>query len=272
MTTFLFWNLNRKPLHDLIANLAATYSVDVLMLAECAISPARVLSTLNSRERVEYDYAISPGCTKIRIFTRFSKRFIPAVQETDRLTIRHLRLPGLKDILLSVTHFPSQLHWKPSSQAAECSHVSDLIRQVEAEVGHRRTVLVGDLNMCPFEAGVVNANGLHGVMSRNIAEARARTVQGRQYPFFYNPMWGFLGDVSPDHPPGTYYRRSAEHTEYFWYMLDQILLRPDLLDCFRNDDLRILVSNGGVSFLTEQGLPNKSIASDHLPILFRLAL
>ena len=59
---------------------------------------------------------------------------------------------------------------------------------------------------------------------------------------------------------------------YFWNIFDQVLIRPDLLDLFRNEDLSILSNDGVESFLTERGLPDKTVASDHLPIIFKLDL
>jgi len=47
LTTFLFWNINRQPLQEQIANLVETHSVDVVMLAECAIETAPLLASLN---------------------------------------------------------------------------------------------------------------------------------------------------------------------------------------------------------------------------------
>jgi len=74
----------------------------------------------------------------------------------------------------------------------ECTNLSNAIVEEERKAGHSRTILVGDLNMNPFEKGVIAAAGLHAVASRRIAERIERTVQGRSYPFFYNPMWGLL--------------------------------------------------------------------------------
>lgn len=271
MTTFLFWNLKKKPLQGLVANLASRHNVDVIMLAECVIPPDVLLIALNHSSQVEFDYAPGYGCDKIRIFTRFPRQLIPPILEDSRLTIRHLKLPGMVDILLSVVHFPSKTHWSSSSQTAECVQLSQSIKLAEEQIGHSRTVLVGDLNMHPFEEGIVNANGLHSIMSRRIAQKKSRTVQGREYTFFYNPMWGLLGDAASD-TPGTYFQSRAEHTAYFWHMFDQVLLRPDLLQAFSNADLKILNSDGNASFLTTSGLPNEGVASDHLPILFKLRL
>ena len=44
MLTFLFWNLNGKPLQHTLAKLAARHQVDVLILAECVITPPVLLA------------------------------------------------------------------------------------------------------------------------------------------------------------------------------------------------------------------------------------
>ena len=205
------------------------------------------------------------------IYTRFSSEYLQKRFDDSRLTIRQLRLPGRDEILLAALHHPSKLHWSNASQSAECYRVSSTIRGVEEEVGHRRTVLVGDFNMNPFEDAMVAATGLNAVMARMIAARETRTVLAHEYPFFYNPMWGHFGDAM-EGPSGTFYDGRSEHVTYFWNMFDQVLIRPELLRMFRNEALRILSVSGERSLLTAKGLPDASAASDHLPLLFRLDL
>ena len=51
MPNFLFWNLNSKPLDQLVAAEAAKhFDVDVLVLAECSSDPAVTLMQLNSSQ------------------------------------------------------------------------------------------------------------------------------------------------------------------------------------------------------------------------------
>lgn len=144
----------------------------------------------------------------------------------------------------------------------------EYIKLYENELGHSRTILVGDLNMNPFEKGVVGAKGLHGVMARSIAKSGGRKILGRFYSYFYNPMWGFFGDGNRG-PPGTYYYRRSQHVVYFWNLFDQVLIRPELLDKFKNEDLCILDHYGDKSLLSKNGLP---LISDHLPIVFKIDL
>src|SRR3989304_5256163 len=174
MTPLLLWKINREELRYLVTELAWRHDVDVLMLAESGIEPGMLLDSLNRADGGGYQYFPGTDWEAIQVFGRFPGDFVSTVGQSDRLTIRHLKPPGLTDIILAVVHFPSKLHWDDASQAAECAALSGVLRGVEAQVSHSRTVLVGDLNMNPFETGVVNANGLHGVMTREIARRGTR--------------------------------------------------------------------------------------------------
>lgn len=272
MITFLFWNINSRPITHIVSDITLKNDIDVLMLVESNIPPENLLRNLN-KDTMQPQYRFPSGiiCESIHVYTRFSKRFTRVVVESNRLTIRSIDLPGLSPILLAVTHLPSKLHWKESSQTIESTLVAADINIAEDKEGHSRTILVGDLNMNPFEPGVVSAGALNSVITRDLAKRDSRTVQKRDYSFFYNPMWGLFGDSTPG-PPGTYYYPSSEHTAYFWNIFDQVLVRPALLDKFDTEELSILDRHGANSLLTDHGLPNKNYASDHLPIRFKLDL
>ncbi len=267
MISFLFWNVGGQSRRELIAKLAVYYDVDVLMLVEAMDEPGDLLRSLNL-ERVRYEFVPGLASERFSVFVTFPRENIVAVAESDRWTIWNLRPMGTEEILLCVVHFPSKYAWSDDSQADECQALSEAIRARESHAGHERTVLVGDLNMNPFERGMVSARGIHGVMDRRIAQLGKRTVLKRDYTFFYNPMWSLFGDGTLG-PPGTYYYRRAEHKVYFWNMFDQVLVRPALLNRFQMDDLAIIDHNG--LLLDNRGRPNRRVGSDHLPILFRLS-
>jgi hypothetical protein len=116
-TAFLCWNLNRRPLQQLVAELARSRNVDVLILLECAIGIADLLLTLNQDAQPIFHYAANPAGSsdEIKIFTRFSTEFLRPVQDARRLTIRHLVLPARTGVILAVVHFRSKLHWSDTS-------------------------------------------------------------------------------------------------------------------------------------------------------------
>jgi hypothetical protein len=253
-TKFLFWNINRKPVADVVAELAENYRIDVVMLAESVIAKRRLLATLNSA--AGNGFHLSTGVSKgITVLTRFSREFLRPVFESDHISISRVKLPARLELLLAAVHLPSKLHWSDESQSFECVELARRISEEEDRAKHQRTVLVGDMNMNPFEPGMVSSVGLNAVTSRRIAERVTRTVQGREYRLFYNPMWGHLGDVRSD-TAGSYFYDSAEHVNYFWNVYDQVLLRPELAKRFNSDQLSIVKSVGTRS-LVARGRPSR---------------
>lgn len=284
MLTCLFWNVCKKPLQAAISNLVVTHQVDLLFLAECVISENELLRELN-----QYDSRGGPAsfgrpdanslCDRIVVYHRNSAGSLKIEKEGHFYTGRVLRLAGREEILLFAVHLASKLYRSSESQSLGLPMLSQTIREVESRRGHRRTVLVGDFNVNPFEIGVVGAEGLNAVMTRAIARKKKRVIDRVEHPFFYNPMWGLFGDAgheehppeSPDHSPsGTCYYPPGESVWYYWNMFDQVLLRPDLVPFFRHRELKILVTDGVTSFLNRQGVPDRVRFSDHLPVLFRL--
>jgi endonuclease/exonuclease/phosphatase family metal-dependent hydrolase len=246
--------------------------VDVVVLLECTVPVAEVLKALNEATGKVFHYSDSPAQMKtIQVFTGFSHQFIRPVEESRRYSIRHLAVPAQTDLLLAVVHFPSKLRWTEDSQVQECSVLAKMIDSAEKRVGHFRTVLVGDLNMNPFEKGVVGTTGLNATMARSQALKELRTVQKQNYRFFYNPMWRHFGDRQ-DAPPGTYHYDNHQHVTYFWNMFDQVLVRPSLIGNLETDRIEIVNAVGALSLLTREGLPDVSVGSDHLPLLFSMRL
>ncbi|NQT15180.1 MAG: endonuclease/exonuclease/phosphatase family protein [Planctomycetes bacterium] len=271
IVSFLFWNINGKPLQDRLARLALAKDVDVLMLAECETEPDQVLDALNGSAEREYCLPPSEG-SRIRVFTRLPESSLIDVFNSplDRLTIRRLRVDGRPEVLLSVLHFQSRANWAQADQTLEATTIARDIARAEERVFHRRTILVGDMNMNPFDPGLVGAQALNAVMTGKLAEMVDRTVAGRSYRCFYNPMWGFFGDRTPG-PAGTFFHHSSAPATQYWHMFDQVLLRPELVD--RLQHVEILDTDGEHPLVMKHsGRPSRATSSDHLPIFFQLDL
>jgi endonuclease/exonuclease/phosphatase family metal-dependent hydrolase len=251
-----------------VADLVGEQKSDVVMLAECEIKPAALLRTLNRDARGRA--FTSRWARRSSSSRRFSRQFLLPTFDSDRVSIRRLALPGRSELILAAVHLPSKLHLSPESQNFECVKLAEKIIAVEDAAGHRRTVLVGDFNMNPFESGMVAAKGLHSVMSRRLMTTReGRTVQGDDYRFFYNPMWSHMGDARSD-TAGTYFRNDADHVNYLWNMFDQVLLRPQLARRFDPGQVQIVKTVGSRSLVREDGRPDSASSSDHLPLVFEL--
>lgn len=255
-TRFLFWNINRKPLAGTVSQLAGEHRADVVVLAE-------------SNVELPEQFRVVPGQRPaVSIYAVGGVRMEPCF-DSEHVSMCRLKVPGAAEALLGAVHLPSKLYRSAESQAMACAALQRNITDQEKHVGHQRTILLGDFNMNPFEAGMVGAGGLHGVKSRAVAARGSRKVDGLEYPFFYNPMWNHLGDGHQD-AAGTYYYDRAEHVNHFWHTFDQVLIRPELIAGFNPKNLRILTEAGGLPLVRAGGRPNGTKFSDHLPILFAL--
>lgn len=272
MATFLFWNTARHDLTIEIARLVQVHDVDVVILAEAdGIPVVRFLETANASPGVNLRFHNLVGQEKIRLYTRFPSEAVQPLFDSGGISIRRVRVPGCDEVLLVAAHLPSKLRWQPGEQQDFCCRIREFIDDAETYCGHQRTVVVGDLNMNPFEHGVVSSEGLHAVMTRRDAARGKRVVAGVERHLFYNPMWAHLGE-RPNGPPGTFYMPRSTPLSYFWNAFDQVLIRPALLKAFSDESLRILTKAGDTPLVTPTGRPDKVGASDHLPILFEIRL
>ncbi len=276
MTRFFFWNFNTRAriAHpaSVVARTALAHDADLIVLAENKVHPSLVLEELN-RQEAAYHYPEFQH-ERFAIFTRFPGAFLEPFQDGRRMSVRRLRLPGRIEILIAVVHFPDRRNHSPTEQRSLCFEMARFLSDAEARAGHRRTILVGDFNMNPFDEGMVDANGFGAMMTKDLVQKCADRGPDEP-PRFYNPMWGRMGDMS-EGPPGTYYHRQRNRTNIYWHLLDQVLIRPDLLDAFIGRSLKILdkglSESGEVDFLREQRTHWNLTVSDHLPILFTMDL
>jgi hypothetical protein len=271
--TVVFWNVNEKAaaLRHLPC-LAASEGVDAFLLAECGEFKGQALLAAAGLAASGYREAEN-GVSKVRALTRlapvdFIHRFSTI---SGDLAVWTFRAPGLLppgEILLAGVHLLSKAGG--ASEVDQAMAATEVIRElngVEDGRGHRYTALVGDFNMHPYDQGMTSVAGFHALMTRKLTEADDRRYRRQDRRRFYNPMWGLFGDRSPG-PAGTYHWVSSVAHNPHWAMLDQILLRKDMMN--RLTDLRILDGDGVHRLVDGDDFPDAELFSDHLPVLFRL--
>ena len=275
---FLFWNANRAGALPSIGRLVEAQSVDTLILAECPVEEAAMLEHLNGLPSQASGLAFwssSPIVkTSLKIYTRAPKdRFgmIDGVPDTSHFLLRQITADDGNKYVLAAVHLISPMWASAETQRQGTADAAKEVRRAESiiEKDVRRSIVVGDFNLDPFDPGVANANRFHGVMSREEASQERRLVLGKPYEFYYNPMWGLLGDRE-GRPPGTYYYLDGIDC-LFWHMFDQVLVRPSLISAFKEKTLAVLDHDGRASLLTSRGRPNPDVC-DHLPLVFSMDL
>ncbi|QDK77822.1 hypothetical protein EXU85_04130 [Spirosoma sp. KCTC 42546] len=265
----LFWNVQKKYLTTQIANLAHSKAVDILILAENPASSVRLIQALNTHGPYYFHNHPLSQCKKITIITKFHYDSIVPIEEDHRRTTRHVHLPTGEDFLLTGLHLVDKGNFTSESQNEAASLAADQLLRVENRARIDRHIVLGDFNMNPFETGMIKANGFHGTMSSEVASRGSRTVQTREYPYFYNPTWSLFGDLNKD-VSGTYYYKHAEHICYEWNVFDQVLIRPSLVTNFVKGSLEIIQTDGVTSLITTRNTPDQNSYSDHLPLFFTL--
>src|SRR4029079_9790736 len=183
----LFWNIDGGDRAEIVAQFAAERDLDIVVLCESAIDVGHLLDILAARTGKTYAYPAS-ALMRLQIFRRSHELGLEEIHGSanGRLTVRRLNCNG-NQLLFAAAHLISKREWGERSQQIEAQVLATELRDVEQRQGHRRTILVGDLNLNPFEEGIVGAGGLHAMMSKAVVAVGSRIVQDKEYPFFYNP-------------------------------------------------------------------------------------
>lgn len=279
MALFGFWNV--RALHDtswgkrsiprLVAEFATERSLDAVFLIECSVPISEIIGAFG--DDPEY-YPVESG-ERFSVLVRFDPKYITRLSPvipSNRFDLWRLKLPLQEEVILTLIHGPDKRNNKELDQSLFFDQVVSAITYFENELKHERSVVFGDLNANPFESSLASLSGMNAVMSRQISLKMTREKFGKTYKYFYNPMWGLYGDEPRTSVPATFYFNGSSSNELYWHMLDQVLIRPTLVDAFKFDSLEIVISIGGASLLRTNGTPNGTKFSDHLPVIFEVDL
>jgi hypothetical protein len=277
MITILFWNIRKKSLHGLLQLLVGAHNPDIIILAECPHPVMQFVADMNAGQAVVYRLYVS-NTQNIVVLTRLpSANFKVVPLRNDWLPALNGRVAFYEvvpiigiEMLLVGLHLPSKMHLTSFMQLQLATRLRPILEAIEDSIGHRRTVVIGDFNMDPFETGLTSSETFQAVMDRQLIVRKGgnRQVAGAERRFFYNPMWSLLGDESAG-PPGTYFYEPGPEA-YYWHTFDQVLIRPDLLAGFSAGSVNVLTAAATTSLLTKAGLPDKKNFSDHLPLLVKI--
>lgn len=265
----LFWNTNKKDLSSAIAELAQLRDIDIIILCEYEMDDKLMLKRL-SLGTSNYSISDSITCDKIKIFAKLKPDNLEIVSEAPRWTIRKIEGINQSPFLLVAAHLVSKVNWSNASQFSESIVFRDAIDKAQIEAVIKHTIIVGDLNMNPYEEGLVSTLALHATSDKKIALKQERTVQGNEYEYFYNPMWNFLGDESVGDVPGTLLYKGSEHVRIDWNIFDQILISPSMITSVPNSGIEIITTSDSFSLLKNSGEIDSKNYSDHLPIMFNV--
>lgn len=265
LCTIVFWNVHRKDLTSLVCGLAVETGADVLILNECSVPSSDTLQALQEKVDPAFDRPESILEGRFHCFCRRPQLDLAEVHKGARTSVRRLCLSS-GPVLLALVHGLDIRNYDSETRQAFAQELASDLRFVEAQQGVDRVLAIGDFNMNPFDRGMNLASGLNAMMTRQCIRGGYRTFQEKKYEFYYNPMWGLLGDRDGS-PAGTVYDTSNQGP-YGWNMLDQVIVKHNLVEAF--EEVEILTRAGETSLVNANGRPDKKRVSDHLPIMVKL--
>lgn len=273
---FIFWNLEKKPAcYDVIIDIVIEKNIDVIAIAEFSIGPDETKTFLSKLKTIDSNFEWLQPVTKEKVMVFYNKNnaIVSNQYNEGKVAIKKISsITSKVNAYVAYCHLESKVNINDEEQAERVTKLKETLCSFEKDIDDKDgfLLLCGDLNMNPFEKGLIKANGLNAVMDSSIAKKYSRKVQGQSYKFFYNPMWGFLGDLGKGNVSGTYYFNPSNHIQYFWNVFDQVLLRPEAIPYFDKEALNILTSTMHYNLLKKSGAIDDKQYSDHLPIIFKL--
>lgn len=255
---FLFWNTNNNRVEDYLFSLIADNEINTLILAE----PSEALSCVLFEE-LGFQSVPCAGCDHIQILSDISS--FEMGPQSSRYSIQIVN----NDYLLCCLHLASNLfQGSGTRRELEIECLFNDLSIVETDRRLSEVVFVGDFNEDPYGQNLLYAKSFHALPSISELENEYRSIEGRSFRKYYNPMWNLMGDRIG--VPGTYYHSStSDPVEPFWHMLDQVIISKGLESRFVFDELRIVTQTSQGPLHNRKGIPNR-IISDHFPIVFEI--
>ena len=232
---------------------------DIIVLAEYSFDMDELLAEINANSK--YSFSAIPnfgGCERIRGIIKNSYR-IKIIQEQNRYKIIKLETTYYK-LIMAMIHNVDRRNSDENERKEMLRIFNNDIREAETSHKTKNTIVLGDFNANPFEESLIASNAMHAIPYKDEVLTGHRTVNGVSYEKFYNPMWKLL--AKEEAPYATFRYNNSKLTNYYWYMFDQIIIRPALISALDESTLTILTNCA----LVKDGKPNKAEYSDHLPI------
>lgn len=289
MIALAYWNVQKgKGKSGIIANAIADLAEAMCVDKTLSGPNQEVLLCLSEPGKIDFDSILadlqSRNTGKTWWLKRSFKRFavLGTLSETEWQPDSLLDEGSLPSTLVRTTtgtpvnyelwfvHLPAPIFvWQPGAISAEAARLlRSGIEARENRLLHTRSIAIGDFNMEPFSEPMVTPAYLNASSCKTIAAKIFKAVgHGKQIRYFFNPMWPLLGTWKNNRQPGSFYQNDKSVSTH-WHLIDQVLLRPDLVDVI-NDGTPVILSNAGSTPLTTSDGAIASV-SDHLPVLVTL--
>jgi len=257
----LFWNTQKKPLASEITELIAEEDCDIA--AFCETDEKTVVDAIGALEiqhNRTYLFQTTPGCDRIKVILKKEINGITLLNQHKYFSLMKLTKPG-KELIIGFVHLPSKMHHSLDEIRRASELLNCQIQEEEAAHGINDSLIMGDFNVDPFEMPMISFTGMSATNSIDCMNKDVITRAEESKRLFYNPMWSLYSSHS-ERPGSHKFRRFGEDV-INWHFLDQVIIRPSLINKFDFKALKLIFNTTSFMFTNRNGRP---VASDHLPI------
>lgn len=177
---YLFWNTHKnKKINPILCNLISENHISIVVLAEYDADAEEEIKMLNTCGYSMQQYTTT-GCERIHILAKRGLDIEPQLQ-TSNSSMQFVN----RDIILCCVHLNSQIY-SSGSHAEEIrirQIVSDILK-AEKELSTTNTVIVGDLNINPYDQSCISAQYLHGIPIYEETKRNSRVVLVKRFICF----------------------------------------------------------------------------------------
>lgn len=262
---FLFWNIQKKPLVKEVAELIIESGSNICAFAEMSDEThEEIIIVLKNKYGVEGFLRHTPGCNRIKIIIIGKNNEIELLNQHQYYSLVKT-CNRENNLIIAFVHFPSKLYCSLNDLRAISEKLSKQVTLEEDNNSIVDSLLIGDFNVDPFEMPLISFSGLSATNGLVCSKREQVTRLGEKSKLFYNPMWTLYSNYK-DRPGSHKYSRLGEDV-VSWHFLDQVLIRPALIDSFKFESLKLLEGTENYNYLNKSRAPS---LSDHLPLTCEL--
>lgn len=261
MLNILFWNLNRNSIEKDIVECLVENNIDIAIFAEY-----RAIDIVKIEKDLGRMYAYVKGLqkdTKIMIIAKTTLE-VTVIQQQNRYSLCYVK-NAIQEYLLVGIHLEDRRNSEVADRINKT--IKPLVNDIElAEKLFEcdNTIVIGDFNAEPYSEELLSKYSFNAVLFKAIIE-KSEFTNPKSLPRkrFYNPILHYISEDTEMY--GSFYYEDGHMTSY-WYCLDQVLVRKNLVDMIKHVEY---VKKIGNTNLLKKNVPDKNI-SDHLPLLIKL--
>lgn len=275
--SFLFWNVQKQPRLQALSKLVLRYQVDFLAVAEHDDDVLELEDQLSSFDLGDYKFLTTNFSMRrpVHAFAALNAGSWSVASDDASGYVSTYRFEKAStdadepiSWLIACAHCPSQMYGDASRRNMFARSVITDLRSVAEAESLEKLILMGDMNMNPFDEGVAGIVGFNATATRNQARDLTYNLDDCDYPYLYNPMWSRLGDLSPGPPGSLKYTAGSRGINLHWHAFDQVMVSPSLMDHLLDDTVHFVNDTDAIIELSENDAPGGLHGTDHYPLRF----